>query len=87
MIGQFYQAFRDTGDFKRDVLGSILRELNIQGVIPSEKGLSYGVTAHKRTDGETEYVFLMNFADTEKQITVDGESITLSPREVKLHTR
>lgn len=59
----YYQAFRDTGDFKRDVLGSILRELNIQGVIPSEKGLSYGVTAHKRTDGETEYLFVENYSD------------------------
>lgn len=60
----YYQAFRDTGDFKKEVLKKILKDLHIDGAIPAiENGLPYGVSAHKRTDGETEYLFVENYSD------------------------
>ena len=81
----YYIAARTDEDFLSDFYQTVLDECGVSGVLKDQP--FNGVSAQRRTDGETEYVFLMNFADTEKQITVDGESITLSPREVKLHTR
>lgn len=57
----YYQAFRDTGDFKKEVFQTILNDLKIERAIPT-----YGhdcITAHKRTDGETEYLFVENYSE------------------------
>jgi beta-galactosidase len=73
----YYQAFRDTGDFKKEVLKKILKDLHIDGALPAiENGLPYGVSAHKRTDGETEYLFVENYSDTAVNDVKLGEIYT-----------
>lgn len=56
----YYQAFRDTGEFKSDALECILQELNIKGCIASKHK---GVSAQIRTDYENEYLFIENYSD------------------------
>ena len=59
----YYQAFRDEGDFKEEVLSKILSDLNIVGAIPN-KDLVLGVTAHKRVADGVEYLFVENYTGT-----------------------
>jgi len=60
----YYQAFRDTGDFKDMVFKALIEELSLATAIPvPENGLPYAVSAHKRTDGETEYLFVENYSE------------------------
>lgn len=70
----YYQAFRDTGAFKEEAIERILKEEKIAGVIPAPAyGLPCGVSAHMRTDGETEYLFVENYSDDEvKNIELGG---------------
>ena len=60
----YYQAFRDDGVFKKDVLTAILDELSIKGVIPSDN-IIQGVTAHKRLADGVEYLFVENYSGNE----------------------
>ena len=71
-----YQAFRDTGDFKSDVLGELCERLGINGVIPFAGELPYGVTAHSRTDGKTTYVFVENYSDKPAPSLLLGRKMT-----------
>jgi len=61
----YYQAFRDTGEFWEDVVLGILTELNIPSTLSCLPLM--GITAHKRTSGKTEYLFLENYG--EKQLS------------------
>ena len=65
----YYQAFRDEGDFFSDALSDILKKLGITGCVP-DAPLPYGVSAHSRTDGENEYVFVGNYSDVPIKIGV-----------------
>lgn len=56
----YYQAFRDTGAFKKDAIGSILDDLSIKGGLIGET--EEGVTSQKRTDGKNEYLFVQNYS-------------------------
>lgn len=59
----YYQAFRDTGEFKAWALKNILDDLKIKGAIPTADGnLPQGVTAHRRTNGEDEFLFVENYS-------------------------
>ncbi len=70
----YYQAFRDEGDFKRTALQQILHDLKIEGAIP-ERQNPY-ITAHKRTDGDTEYLFVENYGEKEeKEVNLGAEYI------------
>lgn len=66
----YYQAFRDTGDFKTDALSSILEDLRIFGEI---RNLPDGVTCHVRTNEQTKYVFVENYTEKETSVSLDGE--------------
>ena len=59
----YYQAFRDTGEFKKQILTEILNELKVEKNIPD--GAPEGVAAHKRTDGKTTYLFVENYRGDE----------------------
>ena len=63
----YYIAFRSGDDFLWDFYGRLIEDLDIQKVLDTE--LPEGVTAQKRSDGENDYVFVMNFADDEKLLT------------------
>ncbi|MBQ8885625.1 MAG: beta-galactosidase [Clostridia bacterium] len=60
----YYQAFRDTGEFKDCVFFTIMKELGIEGAVPE---LPAGVTAHTRTDGDTVYLFIENYSAERKE--------------------
>lgn len=60
-----YQACRDTGSLKTQLLEQLCREAGIASNVRSEAALPHGVTAHSRTDGETTYVFVENYSPTD----------------------
>ena len=63
VVGQLLAGFAEGDAISREVR-CIARVL--------EADLPAGVTAQLRTDGETRYVFLMNFSDGEQTIELDG---------------
>ncbi|NLC44165.1 MAG: beta-galactosidase, partial [Clostridiales bacterium] len=65
----YYIAFRSEFDFLAEFYTELIRKLNISKVIDTE--LPEGVSAQKRSDGQTDYVFLMNFSNEEKVVTLD----------------
>ncbi len=62
----YYIAFRDTGDFVDGLYGQIVKELDIAS--PFGK-LPQGVTAAVREDGQAQYIFLHNFALSERTVS------------------
>ena len=67
----YYIAFRSGLDFLTDFYTRLVHDLGIAKVIDTD--LPEGVTAQKRSDGETDYVFLMNFSDTEKTVDLNKD--------------
>jgi beta-galactosidase len=59
----YYFAAATERSFVDDAMGAIAREAGLRSAWPEE--LPAGVVARARTDGETDYVFLMNFNETE----------------------
>ncbi len=58
-----YQACRDTGDMKDQLMEQLLQMAGISANVDS--ALPHGVTAHSRTDGERTYLFVENYSGTE----------------------
>jgi beta-galactosidase len=86
----YYIASRTNDDFNDAFYNSLIDNLELKRAINAV--LPYGVTAQLRTNGESSYIFLMNFSDTEKKVEVDdcnyydltskekiSKTITLSP--------
>ena len=69
----WYMAARCESRFQHDFYGALARSMRLRQVIEGE--LPHGVTAQMRTDGEREYVFVLNF---------DGEPHTVNLGE-RLH--
>jgi beta-galactosidase len=65
----YYQAFRDTGSFKRAALDGILAELGIEGPVAA---LPAGVTAHTRCADGVQYLFVENYNETEVVVSAAG---------------
>jgi len=65
----YYQAFRDTGNFKQAALASILAELGITGPVAD---LPEGVTAHTRCADGREYLFVENYNAEPATVQVQG---------------
>ena len=63
----YYVAGRFGTDFLKDFYAELCAERGIKTY-----DLPYGVTAAARTDGETEYVFVMNFTPCDKSVTMEG---------------
>ena len=57
----YYQTFRDTGAFKDRFIGRIVDELGIERAVP--ENMPKDVSAHKRFDGDTTYLFVENYSD------------------------
>jgi len=60
-----YQACRDNGSLKDQVIDQILDMHAIPSVIGNNKPLPHGVTAHSRTDGTSTFVFVENYSATD----------------------
>ena len=71
-----YQACRDSGSLKEQILDGLLKKLEIRSAVA--EGLIHGVTAHTRTDGEHTYLFVENYSATETaciKLRCEGEDL------------
>ena len=75
----FYIAFRDQGDFADYLIGDIVKECDIKSVFDGE--LPNGVTAHSRTDGENDFVFIENYTSSEFILETNLEWINIETNE------
>lgn len=66
----YYIAFRDTGDFLTDLYKKIINELDIKKNLVNTP---YNVTAHTREDEHSIYMFIENYCDSSREITLDTE--------------
>lgn len=69
----YYQCFRDTGEFWKDIAEQILDKLEIKGAYDGK--LSEGVRIHKREDDEEEYLFVQNYMDTPTEEILFSEKL------------
>lgn len=60
-----YQACRDSSSLLDALMDQLVAEHNIQSCVKTSSKLPHGLTAHSRTDGETNYLFLENYSATE----------------------
>ncbi|GAA4829855.1 beta-galactosidase [Paenibacillus vulneris] len=70
----YYMAARLKADFLSAFYQRIVEEAGLPRTLNTD--LPRGVTATWRTDGETDYVFVMNFSGMEQQIPLDGREYT-----------
>lgn len=65
----YYVASRNDLAFQRDFFGHLIETLALPRALPA---LPEGVTAQCRSDGEQEFVFVQNFANAERLVTLPG---------------
>ena len=71
----YYLAARVTDEaFYAGFYAALVKEAGVLRAVDSE--LPEGVTAQLRSDGETDYVFLLNFSGREETVDLDGKSYT-----------
>lgn len=70
----YYLGTRDDGQFKRNLLTTVLKECGIEGNLSE---LPYGVTAHSRYDGNIRYLFVENYNDAEVTVNIGKEKLNL----------
>lgn len=66
----YYVASRNDERFQRDLLGGLIRSLGLRRVLDTD--LPEGVTAQMRTDGEREFVFVINFTREPRDVLLPG---------------
>jgi beta-galactosidase len=67
----YYIASRNKEEFNSKFYNSLVESLGLKRAINTE--LPQGVTAQLRTDGERDFVFLMNFTNKETVVELDGQ--------------
>jgi beta-galactosidase len=77
-----YQACRDTGSLKRELLSAVAAQAGLAGNILEHP---YGVTAHSRTDGAHTYIFVENYLDREASVTLHAPMENLLTGETEQH--
>ncbi|WP_138495010.1 beta-galactosidase [Paenibacillus pinistramenti] len=70
----YYIASRNKEPFYQDFYGKIIDQAGIRRALNTD--LPEGVNAALRSDGEHDYVFLMNFKNETQQVTLDGQAYT-----------
>jgi len=68
----YYVASRNEASFINSFIAGIVKEAGVARVMDTE--LPGGVTAQLRTDGENDYVFIMNFNGSEQKVQMDERS-------------
>ena len=93
----WYVASRNDAAFQRDFFMNIAEELNLARALDTQ--FPYGVTAHRRTDGESEFIVVENYSNDSKSLVlpavyrdmVDQQpvqgSLTLAPWGSRVLTR
>lgn len=64
----WYIASRNDQAFHRDFYGALIARLALPRALAVD--LPPGVTAHRRTDGESSFIFLQNFTAQEQALTL-----------------
>lgn len=64
----YFVAFRNNDDFEAEFLGGLVDELGIRPAL--DAALPDGVSVQVRTDGERDFLFVMNFTTEEKMIRI-----------------
>ncbi|MBW5447199.1 beta-galactosidase [Cohnella sp. CFH 77786] len=67
----YYIASRNKEPFHSEFLGKVAEQAGIRRALHAD--LPYGVSAQVRSDGASEYVFLLNFSENEKLVKLDGD--------------
>ncbi len=67
----WYIAFRNNDDFERDFYGNLAGVLHLRNTLKAD--LPRGVTAQMRTDGENEFIFVMNFSCENRTVSLKDE--------------
>ena len=67
----YYIAARAGADFNNDFYSKLIKDLNIKSVIDGK--LPKGVTAQMRHNKDDRYIFIMNFDEEEKKISLGKE--------------
>jgi beta-galactosidase len=62
----YYIAFRNNGDFLSDFYAKLIFDLHLKRAVDVQ--LPQGVTAQLRSDGERDFVFILNFAPVERRM-------------------
>jgi len=65
----YYIAFRNNDAFLLDFYKKLISDLNLKRAIDAD--LPQGVTAQVRSDGEKDFVFILNFEPQEKNININ----------------
>jgi len=65
----YYLASRAKEPFYGDFYARLIREAGVSPVMDTE--LPQGVTVQLRSDGSTDYVFVLNFTGEDKQVDLD----------------
>ncbi len=68
----YYMAFRNKDGFLKDFYGKLVETLALKKTLDTE--LPEGVSAQPRTDGERNFVFLMNFSSGENKVLLDNHT-------------
>ncbi len=66
----FYVASRNDRRFLDDLYGRLVEDLSLRRAMDAD--LPDGVTAQLRTDGEREFLFLLNFLGESRRVPLDG---------------
>ncbi|WP_038834590.1 beta-galactosidase [Yersinia pseudotuberculosis] len=64
----WYVASRNDAAFQRDFFMNIAEELNLARALDTQ--FPYGVTAHRRTDGESEFIVVENYSNDSKSLVL-----------------
>ncbi|MGH4050317.1 MAG: beta-galactosidase [Clostridium sp.] len=67
----YYIASRNKDDFNEKFYGDLINRLGIKTVVDAK--LPHGVTAQLRTDGENDFIFLMNFNNCDESIILEKD--------------
>jgi len=81
----YFIAARTGEDFLNDFYHKVIGEAGIKRSLEAE--LPKGVTAQIRSDGETDYIFLMNFTPSEKTVKTKEKTIKLAPWEALIEKK
>ncbi|HEY3378161.1 MAG TPA: beta-galactosidase [Armatimonadota bacterium] len=67
----YYLATRTDNDFLQDFYGALVQQLSLARSLETE--LPAGVTAHRRSDGDHDFIFVMNFTSKPQHVTLPTE--------------
>ncbi|MEU6249640.1 beta-galactosidase [Glycomyces sp. NPDC047010] len=73
----YFIAARTGDDFLADFYGGLIAESGVERALDAD--LPAGVTAQVRTDGTTDYVFVLNFTPEAVTVQAGGETLELAP--------